>query len=108
MLNRKNYYDKGYIMINKNAYPGYPQILCHFEYRMSRLLKLAELNESLTPHSLRHTHTSLLAEADVPIQDIMDRLGHKNDNTTKQVYLHVTKTRKKDASHKFGDMMRNL
>lgn len=29
---------------------------------MKRLLKFAGLNQKLTPHSLRHTHTSLLAE----------------------------------------------
>jgi integrase len=75
---------------------------------MARLLKLAGLNAALTPHSLRHTHTSLLAEAGVPLQEIMDRLGHKDDTTTKQVYLHVTKTRKKEASQKFGELMRNL
>ncbi|MDP5276348.1 tyrosine-type recombinase/integrase [Chengkuizengella axinellae] len=56
---------------------------------------MAELNSNLTPHSLRHTHTSLLAEAGVELQEIMDRLGHKDDNTTKHVYLHVTKPKKK-------------
>jgi integrase len=38
---------------------------------MQRLLKLAGLNEELTPHSLRHTHTSLLAEAKVGLEEIM-------------------------------------
>jgi integrase len=75
---------------------------------MARLLKLAGLNESLTPHSLRHSHCSILAEMGVPLQDIMDRLGHKNDDTTKNVYLHVTKTKKKEASHKFGELMKSL
>lgn len=108
MLHRKTFYDKGYIMPNKDKNPGYPRLIKNFEIRMRRLLKLAGLNEALTPHSLRHTHTSLLAEAGVPIQEIMDRLGHKDDETTKQVYLHVTKTRKKEASQKFGELMRNL
>ncbi|WP_254871007.1 tyrosine-type recombinase/integrase [Bacillus sp. Marseille-Q1617] len=43
---------------------------------MRRLLKIAELNLQLTPHSLRHTHTSLLAEAGVSLPQIMERLGH--------------------------------
>jgi integrase len=108
MLHRKTYYDKGYILPNKESHPGYPRTIKQYNIRMSRLLKLAGLNESLTPHSLRHTHVSLLAEAQVPLQEIMDRLGHKDDDTTKQVYLHVTKTRKKEASQKFGELMRNL
>jgi integrase len=32
---------------------------------MARLLAIAHLNPEPTPHSLRHTHTSLLAEAGV-------------------------------------------
>lgn len=57
---------------------------------MRRILKLAGLNENLTPHSLRHTHTSLFAEAKVSLEQIMERMGHSDDDTTKNVYLHVT------------------
>ncbi|MDF2570348.1 MAG: hypothetical protein K0R55_1952 [Sporomusa sp.] len=38
---------------------------------MTRILKIAKLNQELTPHSLRHTHTSLLAEADVGLEEII-------------------------------------
>lgn len=76
--------------------------------KLNTPLKTPILNESLTPHSLRHTHTSLLAEAGVGLQEIMERLGHKDDDTTRNVYMHVTKTMKKEASHKFGELMRSL
>lgn len=108
MLYRQTYYDKGYISPNLDTHPGYPNTVKFFHNRFRRLLKLAGLPETLSVHSLRHTHTSLLAEIEVPIQEIMDRLGHKDDDTTKNVYLHVTKTRKKEASQKFGELMRNL
>ncbi|CAH0262589.1 Tyrosine recombinase XerD [Peribacillus frigoritolerans] len=63
---------------------------------MRRFLKIAALNPKLTPHSLRHTHTSLLSQAGVGLPQIMERLGHKDeDTTTKNVYLHVTKEMKK-------------
>lgn len=75
---------------------------------MRSLLKIAELNTNLTPHSLRHTHTSLLAEAGVSLPQIMERLGHKDEDTTKNVYLHVTKEMKKEASQKFKELMENL
>ena len=75
---------------------------------MRRLLRLAGLNESLTPHSLRHTHTSLLAEAGVSILEIMERLGHQDDEITKRVYLHITKSMKKEASQKFSDLMKGV
>ncbi|MGG0847091.1 tyrosine-type recombinase/integrase [Peribacillus simplex] len=47
------------------------------------MLKIAELNPKLTPHPLRHTHTSLLAEVGVRLPQIMERLGHKYEETTK-------------------------
>lgn len=109
MLYRDTYYDKGYVFPNTNEYPGYPNFVKTVENRMARLLKIAGLNTALTPHSLRHTHTSLLAETgEVSLTEIMDRLGHKDDKTTRLVYTHVTKTRKKEASRKFGELMRNL
>ncbi|UKS31259.1 hypothetical protein LOZ80_25885 [Paenibacillus sp. HWE-109] len=49
-----------------------------------------------------------MAEAGVPLRDIMDRMGHKGDDTTKNFYLHISKTKKKDASHKFGELMRGI
>lgn len=72
------------------------------------LKKHTGIQKVLTPHSLRHTHASLLAEAGVDLIRIMERLGHVDDDTTKKIYLHVTKTRKKEASQKFGNLMRNL
>lgn len=103
-----SYYDKGYIMPNINKHPGYPRTVKQFQLRMNRLLGLAGLNTDLTPHSLRHTHVSLLAEAGAELHEIMDRLGHKDDDTTQQIYLHVTKEKKKEASHKFAELMRGL
>ncbi|MDQ0926451.1 integrase [Bacillus atrophaeus] len=61
----------------------------------SLLKKTPSINKRLTPPSLRHTHTSLLAEAGVVLLQIMDHLGHTEDETTTQVYLHITKDRKK-------------
>lgn len=104
----ERYYDKGYILPSRGKHPGYPRTIKQYELRMARLLKLAELNEELTPHSLRHTHVSLLAEAGAELHEIMDRLGHKDDDTTEQIYLHVTKTKKKEASRKFAELMRGL
>lgn len=108
MLHRKTYHDKGFVFTNLENYPGYPIYIKMIEYRMERILGLAGLDTNLTPHSLRHTHTSLLAEAKVSLPEIMERLGHKDDDTTKSVYMHVTKSMKKEASHKFEQLMKNL
>lgn len=102
------YVDQNFVFANTERYPGYPIMIKTVENRMKRLLKLAGLNQTLTPHSLRHTHTSLLAEAEVVLEDIMERLGHSDDDTTRLIYRHVTKEMKKKASHKFGQLMRSL
>ena len=46
--------------------------------------------KALTPHSLRHTHTSLLAAQGVSLDVISRRLGHSDSQITKQIYFHVT------------------
>lgn len=56
---------------------------------------------------MRHTHASLLAEAGVSLEQIMQRLGHANDDITKRIYLHVTKPKRKEAVQKFGDLMKS-
>lgn len=104
----ESYHADDFIFAKTDRYPGYPIFVKTVKNRMERLLKLAGLNEDLTPHSLRHTHTSLLAEAKVVLEDIMERLGHTDDKTTKKVYRHVTKKMKKEASQKFGQLMRSL
>ncbi|MEY8346465.1 tyrosine-type recombinase/integrase [Niallia circulans] len=106
----KDYYDKDFVFGRLNApYFGYPHFIKTIENRMESLLKKTpNIHKRLTPHSLRHTHTSLLAEAGVELLQIMDRLGHTEDETTTQVYLHITKDRKKEASQKFAELMRSL
>lgn len=44
----------------------------------------------LPVHSLRHTYTSLMAEAGVPIETISRQLGHSDSAITKHIYMHVT------------------
>ena len=75
----------------------------------SRIINLFSIiTFKITPHVFRHTHTSLLAEANVPLHEIMDRLGHQDDTTTRKVYLHVTKDKKKDASQKFAKLLQGI
>ena len=107
MKHRQTYHDKNFIFTSDRYY-GYPIYLKFIGIRMARILKLAGLNEELTPHSLRHTHTALLAEAGANLEAIMERLGHSDDEVTKRVYLHITKTVKKETSQKFAELMKSL
>ncbi|CAK19898.1 site-specific integrase [Listeria welshimeri] len=44
---------------------------------------------TITVHSLRHTHASLLLFAGVSIASVANRLGHSSMTTTQETYLHV-------------------
>ncbi|QPC48210.1 tyrosine-type recombinase/integrase [Mangrovibacillus cuniculi] len=107
-LHRHMYHDEDFVFAKMERQYGYPIVHKTVQNRMKRLLLIAQLDTHLTPHSLRHTHTSLLAEAGVSLEQIMDRLGHTDDQTTKNVYLHVTEDMKKEASQKFAQLMRDL
>lgn len=50
--------------------------------------------KTVTPHTLRHTMTSLFAEAGVPLEAISRRLGHESSALTREIYLHITKETK--------------
>lgn len=52
-------------------------------------------------HKFRHTHASLLAELGISLNAIQRRLGHENDEITKQIYIHVTNKMKKDELDAF-------
>lgn len=102
------YLKERFVFANTKNFPGYPLTIYTLNVWMRKLLRLSGLNPKLAPHSLRHTHTSLLAEAGVSLETIMDRLGHQNDAITRNVYLHVTKPRKKEASQKFAELMKSI
>ncbi|MDQ0254138.1 integrase [Evansella vedderi] len=100
-----SYNNKGFIFTNVKSHPGLPILTKLVDNRMTRLLKLAKLNTKLSPHSMRHTHTSLLAAAGVELEDIKDRLGHFDSKITRKIYLHITDPVKKEASDKFDNFM---
>jgi integrase len=102
------YNDRSFVFSREDHLMGDPFSAEKIRIRMIDLLFTAGLNNTLTPHSLRHTHTSLLAEAGTSLEAIMERLGHKSDRVTREIYLHVTKTRKKEAVQKFSELMNSV
>lgn len=57
---------------------------------VNKKLKFVALNKKITTHTFRHTHISMLAEQNVPIKAIMQRVGHNEPRTTMAIYTHVT------------------
>lgn len=56
-------------------------------------------------HGFRHTHASLLFEAGLEMEEVMDRLGHEDIQTTMNVYTHITPQRKDKSGEKFAKYM---
>lgn len=54
-----------------------------------------ELNMNFKYHNLRHTHCSRLAELNIPLTVVKNRLGHSKEETTLRYYTHVTEGMKK-------------
>lgn len=101
-----DYHDKNFVFCHEN---GYPYIQKNIIIRMSRLLKMTSIQKKATPHIFRHTHISMLAEAEIDINTIMKRVGHDDMKTTMKIYTHVTEKMKKNAAQKiknhFGSIL---
>ncbi|MEC0173010.1 tyrosine-type recombinase/integrase [Paenibacillus graminis] len=109
MSRRDEYYkDAEFVFINELLLPGWPAASRTIDEFMKKMLKAAGLPTTLTPHSLRHTYTSLMAEAGVELPAIKKLLGHKKDGVTEAVYLHVTESKKRAAVEKLDQLMEGL
>lgn len=61
--------------------------------------KRLSFNKHISTHIFRHTHISFLAEQGVPLEAIQERVGHNSGSRVTSIYLHVTKSMKKDITH---------
>ncbi|MFK4963863.1 tyrosine-type recombinase/integrase [Lactococcus formosensis] len=59
--------------------------------------KECNISKPLYSHIFRHSHVSLLAELNLPLKSIMERVGHSNTNTTLKIYNHVTKKTREEV-----------
>jgi site-specific recombinase XerD len=58
------------------------------EKLVTRYCKRAGITKKVTPHSLRHTFSTMKAERGVSPYQLQQWLGHANLNTT-QLYVHI-------------------
>lgn len=84
-----------FISNDKGECVGYDTYSKYFRENTEHLL-----GRRLTPHVLRHTHTALLAESGIPLEEISCRLGHSDSKITKEVYMHVTDRMKQKANER--------
>lgn len=87
-------YHKGTVVTFSTAFfPGTTKEHINFDCYAKYLRETSEriIGRRITPHTLRHTHASLLMEQGIDIDSISKRLGHNDSRVTKEIYLHVTK-----------------
>ncbi|QDK71494.1 tyrosine-type recombinase/integrase [Lactococcus protaetiae] len=70
---------------------GMPLSISAFNRVLKNIEKDCHIDKTLSSHIFRHSHVSLLAELNLPLKSIMERVGHSNANTTLKIYNHVTK-----------------
>ena len=86
-----NYKDMGFIFVSANGIPIHKSSIGKLMKNANATLK-KPINKPLHPHILRHTLISTLAENNIPLKAITQRVGHKdNGKTTMEIYTHVTK-----------------
>ena len=77
----------------------FPKSYAGYESMMSKYSPLI-IGRKISPHVLRHTHVSLLAEQGVPLEVISRRLGHNDTKITKDVYFHTTRKLKEQDNER--------
>ncbi len=98
------YRDEGFLFSNEE---GHPYFITHVSKKFKRAIKDSNFEPNgLTPHSLRHTHTTRLIEAGIPVKVIQERLGHASINTTLGIYAHVTNELKQLTTQQLDDHLK--
>ena len=90
----RSYHDKGYVFTTRSGAPY------NIQFINRQLRKLHIPGKKISTHIFRHTHISMLAEMNVPLKAIMQRVGHNDPNTTLQIYTHVTENMKAETRAK--------
>lgn len=84
-----NYVDLGYIFVTKNGIPIQNNSF-NTAIRSANQRLDVPIDKHLTSHIFRHTLVSRLAEYNIPLKAIMQRVGHSDSKTTLKIYTHVT------------------
>lgn len=69
---------------------------------LNKVKKELNIETNLSTHIFRHTHISMLAELGVPLNVIMERVGHSDRGTTEKIYTHITNKSKSELIEKLN------
>ncbi|MDG9591950.1 tyrosine-type recombinase/integrase [Streptococcus pneumoniae] len=103
---------KEYLLLEEGDYiftnNGSPLMITYFNYFLKNSFRKSEIKKDdfvLTAHVFRYSHISLLAELEVPITAIMDRVDYTNETKILSVYTHVTEKMKSNITEKLDKLV---
>lgn len=59
----------------------------------------------ITPHQLRHGYATILFEAGIDEKDAQELMGHTTIQLTRDIYTHISKTRKKITAERLNNFV---
>ena len=95
----------GFLFLDKD---GKPKVAGHLEHALKRIVN--HYNEShedkltVSPHVLRHTFCTDMANADLPIKNLQYLMGHSDAGVTLNTYTHVSYDMAEKAMAKIVDL----
>jgi integrase len=91
-----------YLFIGKTGKPIQINAFNNSLKTMNDKLGKDAIKKKMSSHIFRHSHISLLAELNIPVKAIMERVGHSDMVSTMKIYSHVSKKTKASIVEKLN------